>query len=70
MAPLEAKMREQKLRWFDHVYCDVVIRRSDMITVDDSTKGKGRPKLTLKAIVRKDLSLLNITEHDALDRTQ
>ncbi|KAI8526871.1 hypothetical protein RHMOL_Rhmol12G0031300 [Rhododendron molle] len=34
-------MREQRLRWFGHVSCDAVIRRSDMITVDDSTKGKG-----------------------------
>lgn len=39
-------------------------------TVDDSTKGRGRMKLTLEAVVRKDLGLLNITEEDALDRAQ
>lgn len=59
VAPLEAKMREHILWWFGHVYrrpVDTIVRRSDMVTVDDSAKGRGRPKVTLEAVVCKDLS--------------
>lgn len=41
-----------------------------MLTVGDNTKGRGRPKLTLEAVVRKDLGSLDITEHEALDRSK
>lgn len=34
-----------------------------MVIVDDSTKGRGRPKLNLEAILWRDLSFLYITEH-------
>lgn len=39
-----------------------------MVTVEGSTKGRGRPKLTLAAVVQKDLRLLHISVHDALNR--
>lgn len=41
VAPNEYKMRENRLRWFGHVYClstDAVVRRSDMVTVEGNTK--------------------------------
>lgn len=41
-----------------------------MVTVEGNTTGRGRPKMTLEALVRKDLGFLNTTEHDALDRAQ
>lgn len=31
---------------------------------------EGRPKLTLEALVQKDLGLLDIIKHNALDRAQ
>lgn len=34
-----------------------------MVIVDDSTKGRGRPKLNLEVILQRDLSFLDITEH-------
>lgn len=40
-----------------------------MIRLDGISK-KGRPKLTLKAVVRKDIRLLDLMEHNALDRAQ
>ncbi|KAI8573438.1 hypothetical protein RHMOL_Rhmol01G0277500 [Rhododendron molle] len=58
VAPLEAKMREYRLRWFGHVYCrlvDAVVRRSYMLTVGD-----GRAKLTLEEVVRKNLRLYSV----------
>lgn len=41
-----------------------------MVTVKGNTRGRGRPKLTLKSVIRKDLGFLNIMKHDALDRAQ
>ena len=73
VAPIEAKIKEHRLRWFGHVYrrpTDAVVKKSDNIIVEGHTRGRGRPKLTLKAVVRKDLRALNITEHEALDRAQ
>lgn len=42
-APIEHKMRENKLTWFGYVHCKsshTVLRRSDMVTVDGKTKGR------------------------------
>lgn len=51
-------MRESRLSWFGHVYRRLIdaVGRSDRITVDGRSKGIGRPKSTLKAVVRKDTS--------------
>lgn len=67
MAPIEDKMRENGVMWFGHVYhgsVDAVVR-SYMVTVDGSSKGRGRLKLTLEAVVQKDLGFSH-----ALDRAQ
>lgn len=49
---------------------DAVVRRSVGVTLEGSIKGRGRPKSTLEAVVRQDLSLLDITKYDALDKAQ
>lgn len=36
--------------------------------IEGNNKGRGKPKLTLDAVVQKDLGVLSITEHDDLDR--
>jgi len=71
VAPIVDKMRENRLKWFEHVdrtSVDAVnaVVRSDMVKVDGNTKGTVRPKLT---VVQKDLGFLEITQHDALDTT-
>lgn len=38
-----------------------------MITVEDDTKERSRLKLTLEALIQKDLHFLNIKEHNVLD---
>lgn len=63
LAPIEDKVIKNRIRWFGHVYrrtVDAVVRRSDMALADDCLKGSGRLKLTLEAVVRKDLGLLAI----------
>ena len=48
----------------------MVIRKSDMIIDSDITRGRGRVKLTLDAVVKNDMIVLNLREHLALDRAQ
>lgn len=47
---------------------DAVVRKSNVDVVEDNTKGRGRPKLTWEAVIRKDPSFLNIMEHNALNK--
>ena len=58
VALIEDKLIENRLGWFRHICCrpiDVVIRRSDMIIGNDSTRGKRRPNLILDAVVKNDM---------------
>ena len=41
-----------------------------MFIGNDSTKGMGRPNLTLDVVVKKDISGLNLSQHLAIDRSQ
>jgi len=47
VAPLEHKMRETRLRWFEHVKRrseDASVRRCERMTLTDCRRGRGRPK--------------------------
>ena len=71
VAPIEDKMRENRLRWFGHVYrrpSDAPVRRSDMIRIDGGKRGRGRPKRTWVETIRLDLAKLNLREDMSLDR--
>ena len=72
VALIEDNIRE-RLRWFGHICrrpIDAVVRRSDTFIGNDSTKGMGRPNLTLDVVVKKDMSGLNLSQHLAIDRSQ
>ncbi|KAI8543109.1 hypothetical protein RHMOL_Rhmol08G0192900 [Rhododendron molle] len=63
VAPIEEKLWENRLRWFGHVYRrlgDAVVKRADRIALGSNATGTGRPKLTLDAVVRKDLSIVGL----------
>lgn len=56
-----------------HIYrrhAHAVVEKSDLIVVDSRARGRGRPKLTLGAVIQKDLGLLNVSEQMALYRAQ
>ena len=63
---IDNKLKENRLRWYGHVCrrpIDMVVRRSDMIIGSDDTRERGRPKLTLDAVVKRirlDGILVNI----------
>ena len=46
VAPIEEKLRENRLRWYGHAcrrLIDVVVRRKNTIIGSDDTRGSGRP---------------------------
>ena len=50
VAPINEKMRESHLRWFGYMQRRVTnapIRTSEFIQVEETKKGRGRPKITL-----------------------
>ena len=59
-APSDEKKRESELRWFDHVHTWVayaLVKKSELIQVEQSKKGWGGPKIMLEEIVKHDMSI-------------
>ncbi|CAL5326839.1 unnamed protein product [Camellia sinensis] len=56
VAPIEDKLRENRLRWFGHIQrrpIEAVVKRCDAVTVDGSVRGRGRPRLTAARLKEK-----------------
>ncbi|CAN6716432.1 unnamed protein product [Malus baccata var. baccata] len=73
VAEIKGKMRENRLRWFEHVQrrsTDASIRRCDYETEVQGRRGRGRPRKTLEKTLRKDLEYLDLTEDMTHDRAQ
>ncbi|WP_375619007.1 hypothetical protein, partial [Bartonella sp. AC134YNZD] len=73
VAPIEDKIRENRLIWFGHVQrrpLDAPVRKSDTIDIIGHPRGRGRPKLTLVELIRKDMSLGGLTTEMTLDRKE
>jgi hypothetical protein len=73
VAPVEEKLVQHRLRWFEHIQRrpveasihSGVIRRSG-----NEKRGRGRPNLTWEESVKRDLKNWCITEELALDRRE
>ncbi|KAL5155233.1 LINE-1 retrotransposable element ORF2 protein [Glycine soja] len=66
VAPIVEKMVENRLRWFGHVErrpVDSVVRRVDQMERRQTIRDRGRPKKTIREVIKKDLEL------NDLDRT-
>ena len=73
VAPIQDKIRENRLRWFGHIRrrpVNAVVRKTELIIVEGNIKGRGRPKLTWGETVRKDMSVCGLTEDIVLDRKE
>ncbi|KAH1227436.1 Myosin-11 [Glycine max] len=60
VTPIVEKMVENRLRWFGHVErkpVDSVVRRVDQMERRQTIRGRGRPKKTIREIIKKDLEL-------------
>ncbi|VDO84771.1 unnamed protein product [Heligmosomoides polygyrus] len=69
-APIQLKMREQRLRWYGHV-----LRRPQdhpiRLALDFETPGKrlrGAPRKRWKDVIKKDLAEIGAAPDDALDK--
>ena len=72
VAPIEDKMRETRLRWFGHIMrrcINALVRRCEMITLMQYRRGRGRPKISRKEVIRWDLKYMGLTEDIAQNRS-
>ncbi|RZC03247.1 2-keto-3-deoxy-L-rhamnonate aldolase [Glycine soja] len=72
VAPIVEKMVENRLRWFGHVErrpVDSVVRRVDQMERRQTIRGRGRPKKTIREVIKKDLELNDLDRSMILDRT-
>ena len=70
VAPIEDKLRENRLRWFGLVQCtpiDAPMQKSDSIEGAGNVMGRGRSRLSWESVVKHDMSIFNLTELRALD---
>ncbi|KAG2568615.1 hypothetical protein PVAP13_7NG408425 [Panicum virgatum] len=71
VAPIEEKLTQHRLRWFEHVQRrppEAPVRSGVLKRVDKVKKDRGRPKLTWDESVKRDLKNWDISEEVALDR--
>ncbi|KAH1214111.1 Craniofacial development protein 2 [Glycine max] len=72
VAPIVEKMVENRLRWFGHVErrpVDSVVRRVDQMERRQTIRGRGRPKKTIREVIKNDLELNDLDRSMVLDRT-
>ena len=72
MAPIEEKLTQHRLRWFEHVQRrspEAPVRSGVLEWVDNVKRGRGRLKLTWDESVKRDLKDWNIFKNIALDRS-
>ena len=46
------------------------IRKSELIQVEGMKRDIGRPKITLVEVIKKDMSIKDVTERNTLDKTE
>ncbi|KAH1199390.1 hypothetical protein GmHk_18G052760 [Glycine max] len=72
VAPIVEKMVENRLRWFGHVErrpVDSVVKRVDQMERRQTIRGRGRPKKTIREVIKKDLEINGLDRSMVLDRT-
>jgi hypothetical protein len=60
VARIVEKMMETRLRWFGHVErrpIGSVVRRVDRMEGSQITRGRGRPRKTIRETIKKDLEI-------------
>ena len=67
---LEDKLRETRLRWFEHLRRSInaPVRRCETINLLHCRRGRGRLKLSWSEVITSDLKSIGLTEDIAQDR--
>ena len=63
MATIEDKMREARLKWFGYVKrrrVEALVRRCERVNIPEGKRGRGRPKKSLKEVIRKGLKVVGL----------
>ena len=63
---------ENRLRWFEHVErrpVDSVVRREYQIERSQTVRERGRPRKTIREVIKKDLEINDLDRSMVLDRT-
>ena len=71
VVPIEEKMRETRLKWFDHMRRRPVgapVRRVDEMEQVVKKRGRGRPKKTLGETLKFDMQCMGLNEDITKDR--
>jgi hypothetical protein len=71
VAPVEEKLVQHHLRWFGHIQqrlAEAPVRSGVIKRSDNEKRGRGRPNLTWKEPVKRDIKDWCITKELALDR--
>jgi len=64
VAPIEDKMRENRIRWFGQVIrrsVDAPVRRCERINIPGGKRGRGRAKKSLGEVIREDLKVVRLS---------
>ena len=72
VAPIVDKMVENRLRWFRNVErrpAYSVIRRVNHMERSQTTRGRGRPRKTIREVIKKDLEINDLDRSMVLNRT-
>lgn len=72
IVPIVEKMVENRLRWFGQVERrpgDFVARRVDKMERSQTIRGRGRPRKTIREVIKKDLEINDLDRSMILDRT-
>ena len=72
VAPVDEKLVQHRLRWFGHIQRrppEAPVNSGTLRSMENTRRGRGRPKLTWTEAVKRDLRDWNVPKDLALDRT-
>jgi hypothetical protein len=72
VAPIQEKLVQHRLRWFGHIQRkppEASVRSGILNRLENTRRGRGRPRLTWEEAIKRDLKERNIPKEIALDRS-
>ena len=73
VAPISEKMREYRLRWYEHLQrreLDEPVRIVEQMEREPYIRNRGRPKRTLDEVIQRDMVVKNLSSGMTRDRAK